>query len=38
MAETEPVDLLTLTGVGQEVWTKVDVDTYLNEERDSWQN
>ncbi len=34
----EPVDLLTLAGVGAEVWTKVDPDTYLDQERDSWQN
>jgi hypothetical protein len=37
LVENEPVDLLTLTGVGQEVWAKLDVETYLNEERDSWQ-
>ncbi len=34
----EPVDLLTLAGVGAEVWTKVDPDTYLDQERDSWQD
>ena len=33
----EPVDLLTLAGVGAEVWQEVDTDTYINEERDSWQ-
>jgi hypothetical protein len=38
VAETEPVDLLTLAGVGAEVWTKVDTNAYLNQERDSWQN
>jgi hypothetical protein len=37
-AVDEPVDLLTLAGVGQEVWAKVDTENYLNEERDSWQN
>jgi hypothetical protein len=37
LVENEPVDLLTLTGVGQEVWANLDLDTYLNEERDSWQ-
>lgn len=35
--ESEPVDLLTLSGVGKEVWANLDVNTYLNEERDSWQ-
>jgi hypothetical protein len=34
----EPVDLLTLAGVGAEVWTKVDTDAYLEQERDSWQD
>ncbi len=34
----EPVDLLTLAGVGAEVWTKVDPDAYLEQERDSWQD
>jgi hypothetical protein len=38
MGDTEPVDLLTLSGVGQEVWANVDVDRYLDQERDSWQN
>ncbi len=35
--ETEPVDLLALTGVGAEVWSKVDPETYINQERDSWR-
>ncbi len=35
--ETEPVDLLALAGVGAEVWSKVDTDAYINQERDSWQ-
>jgi len=38
LGDTEPVDLLTLSGVGQEVWANVDVDRYLDQERDSWQN
>jgi hypothetical protein len=38
MVENEPVDLLTLDGVGKEVWTKIDTDAYLNQERDSWQD
>ncbi len=38
LVESEPVDLLTLAGVGKEVWDKVDTDDYLNQERDSWEN
>ena len=34
----EPVDLLTLAGLGQDVWDKIDTDTYIDQERDSWQN
>ncbi len=30
VAETEPIDLLTLAGVGEEVWAKVDTDAYLD--------
>jgi hypothetical protein len=36
LVESEPTDLLTLAGVGKEVWDKVDTDVYLNQERDSW--
>jgi hypothetical protein len=36
LIENEPVDLLTLAGVGKEVWDEVDTDAYLNQERDSW--
>ena len=38
LVEREPMDLLTLAGVGKEVWDKVDTDAYLNQERDSWQD
>ena len=38
LVESEPMDLLTLAGVGKEVWDKVDTDAYLNQERDSWQD
>ena len=34
----ESVDLLTLAGVGQDIWNTVDTDTYIDQERDSWQN
>jgi hypothetical protein len=37
-ADDEPVDLLTLAGVGAGVWTKVDTEAYLHQERESWQD
>ena len=36
--DDKPVDLLSLAGVGAEVWSKVDTDAYINRERDNWQN
>jgi hypothetical protein len=36
--ETEPIDILTLAGVGAEIWVDVDTDSYINRERDSWEN
>ena len=36
--EHDPVDVLSLAGVGAEVWQAVDVDEYLEEERASWEN
>lgn len=36
-AQVEPIDLLTLSGVGSEVWRKIDTKAYLDQERDSWQ-
>jgi hypothetical protein len=38
LVNNEPVDLLTLAGAGKEVWAKIDTDTYLDDERDSWQD
>lgn len=32
----EPVDMLTLAGVGGELWREIDVDAYLAAERASW--
>ena len=29
--------LSELKGLGKELWQKVDVEKYLNEERDSWE-
>ena len=36
--EARPIDMLTLAGLGAEVWERVDVDAYLDEERSSWEN
>ena len=38
ITDDPPIDLLTLSGVGAEVWADVDVDAYLQQERDSWQD
>jgi len=32
-----PVDMLTMAGLGAELWHEVDVEVYLNEERASWE-
>ena len=32
-----PVDMLSLAGLGQELWRGVDVDAYLDQERASWE-
>ena len=32
----ETIDLLSLSGAGAELWKQVDVQRYINEERDSW--
>jgi len=33
----EPVDMLSLAGVGAEIWRQIDVDEYLAQERASWE-
>ncbi len=33
----EPIDMLSLVGVGADVWQSIDVDAYLEEERSSWE-
>ena len=30
------VDIRDLAGLGADVWRDIDVDAYLNQERDSW--
>lgn len=34
----ELVDMLSLAGVGADLWAKVDVAAYLEQERSSWDN
>ncbi len=34
---SEPVDILSTVGLGADVWQGVDVTTYLEEERASWE-
>jgi len=36
--DSEPVDMLSLAGLGVELWQEVDVAAYLEEERASWEN
>lgn len=34
---TSAVDLLTMTGLGAELWEQIEVEAYINEERASWE-
>ncbi|MBN1815269.1 MAG: hypothetical protein JXA14_25780 [Anaerolineae bacterium] len=34
----EPVDMLSLAGLGADLWQEIDVDAYLEQERASWEN
>jgi hypothetical protein len=34
----EPVDMLSLAGLGAEIWKDLDVATYLEQERASWDS
>jgi hypothetical protein len=36
--DTEQVDMLSLSGLGAELWQQVDVKTYLDQERASWES
>ena len=36
IVETSGPSLMDLQGLGKELWRGVDVDAYINEERDSW--
>jgi hypothetical protein len=33
---SEPVDMLSLAGLGAEIWREIDVADYLEQERNSW--
>jgi hypothetical protein len=35
--DNEPVDMLSLAGLGAELWQEIDVAAYLEEERASWE-
>jgi len=37
-AGEEATDMLTLAGLGAEVWREIDVAAYLEQERASWEN
>jgi hypothetical protein len=34
----EPVDMLSLAGLGAEIWEDLDIATYLEQERASWES
>lgn len=33
----EPVDMLSLAGLGAELWQEIDVEAYLAQERATWE-
>lgn len=36
--DDEPVDMLSLAGLGAKVWQEIDVAAYIDRERASWQS
>jgi hypothetical protein len=36
--EAASVDILSLVGVGADLWQQIDVDTYLKQERANWEH
>ena len=36
--EVGPVDLLSLAGLGADLWQQIDLVAYLEQERASWEN
>ncbi len=35
--EIERIDMLSMVGVGADLWQSIDVDAYLDQERASWE-
>ena len=35
---TEPIDMLSLAGLGAEIWRDLDIPSYLEQERTSWDS
>lgn len=36
--EAPSVDMLSLAGMGAELWQQIDISAYLDEERSSWED
>ena len=36
--EEAPAEITDLDGLGKEIWSKIDVDRYLREMRESWES
>jgi hypothetical protein len=36
--DVEDIDLLSLAGLGAEIWAQIDVADYLEQERASWNS
>ena len=36
--EDQPVDMLSLAGLGADLWREIDVEAYLEQERASWES
>ena len=37
-AQEPQIDLLSQAGLGADLWQEIDVDTYIEQERASWDN
>lgn len=38
VTEAKPHSIMELEGLGAEIWQDVDTQTYIDQERDSWQS
>lgn len=38
VTEAKPHSIMELEGLGAEIWQDVDIQTYVDQERDSWQS